>query len=151
MSSSFRSVPVALSLAFGCAPAKPVEPPPAQSPAVHVAPATDPTPEPDAEPESEPARPTLLELPKASGGMEVQAAYGVEIDASGNLYFAGRRVANDRELVRLVREAREGNPDLRVVIRADRSVTYGRVVTVLDLVKQAGVTQIAFAVDAAKP
>jgi hypothetical protein len=66
MSSSFRCVLVALSLAFGCAPARSAEAPTAQSPAIHVAPATDATPEPGPELESEPAPPTLLELPKAS-------------------------------------------------------------------------------------
>jgi len=38
------------------------------------------------------------------------------------------------------------NKDLRAVIRADKTVEHGRVIHVLDLLKQAGIAKIAFAV-----
>jgi biopolymer transport protein ExbD len=43
------------------------------------------------------------------------------------------------------------SPDLRAVIRADASVTHGRVIRVLDLLKQAGISKIAFGVARAEP
>ena len=44
------------------------------------------------------------------------------------------------------RTRRQQNPELRAVIKADTAVTHGRVIHVLDLLKQAHVTKIAFGV-----
>ena len=46
----------------------------------------------------------------------------------------------------LAKEALAKNQDLRAVIRADKTVQHGRVIRVLDLLKQAGVAKIAFGV-----
>jgi biopolymer transport protein ExbD len=46
----------------------------------------------------------------------------------------------------LAREAKNKTKDLRAVIRADRKVEHGRVIHVLDLLKRAGISKIAFAV-----
>ena len=43
------------------------------------------------------------------------------------------------------------SPDLRAILRADASVPHGRVIRVLDLLKQAGVTKIAFGVATVAP
>ncbi|MGH7271082.1 MAG: ExbD/TolR family protein, partial [Polyangiaceae bacterium] len=46
----------------------------------------------------------------------------------------------------LAREAQVEHPELRAVIKADTAVTHGRVIHVLDLLKQAHVNKIAFGV-----
>jgi biopolymer transport protein ExbD len=51
----------------------------------------------------------------------------------------------------LAKSAREKNPELRAVIKADTAVTHGRVIHVLDLLKQAQVAKIAFGVTPTSP
>jgi biopolymer transport protein ExbD len=48
--------------------------------------------------------------------------------------------------LQLARDAQTQHPDLRAVIKADSAVTHGRVIHVLDLLKQAHVNKIAFGV-----
>ncbi len=45
-------------------------------------------------------------------------------------------------LTAILTERREKSPDLSVYLRADREVPYGTVVTVMDLVKRAGVDKL---------
>jgi len=54
-------------------------------------------------------------------------------------------------LLGLARTAQRDNPDLRAVIRADAAVSHGRVIRALDLLKQAGVSRIAFGVSPVPP
>ena len=48
--------------------------------------------------------------------------------------------------MRLARERRANSPDLRAVIHADTAISHGRVVRVMDLLKQGGIGKIAFGV-----
>ena len=47
-----------------------------------------------------------------------------------------------------IRKAREHNEDVRVVIAADKAVTHGRVVGIIDLVRKEGVAKFAINIDA---
>ena len=87
-----------------------------------------------------------LDLPKAARGTEVQLVFGLELRADGDLFVDGKKIDSDEALVPKAKEAHEKNPELRAVIRADSSVQHGRVIRVLDLLKQAGVSKIAFGV-----
>jgi len=44
-----------------------------------------------------------------------------------------------------------GNKEIRAVIRADKKVEHGRVIHVLDLLRQGGIAKIAFAVSPVAP
>ena len=55
-------------------------------------------------------------------------------------------VQNDDAILPLARDAQSQHSDLRAVIKADSAVTHGRVIHVLDLLKQAHVNKIAFGV-----
>lgn len=92
-----------------------------------------------------------LDLPKAAAGQEVQLIFGLELHASGETFVDGKKVANDDAILPLAREAQAKNPDLRAVIRADQAVQHGRVIRALDLLKQAGVSKIAFGVTPTAP
>ena len=92
-----------------------------------------------------------LDLPKAAAGQEVQLIFGLELHASGETFVDGKKVANDDALLPLAREAQAKNADLRAVIRADQAVPHGRVIRALDLLKQAGVSKIAFGVTPVPP
>jgi biopolymer transport protein ExbD len=87
-----------------------------------------------------------LDLPKAASGQEVQVVFSIELHANGDTVVDQKKLANDDALLPLAREEHSKNNDLRAVIRADSSVQHGRVIHVLDLLRQSGVTKIAFGV-----
>jgi biopolymer transport protein ExbD len=87
-----------------------------------------------------------LDLPKAANGQEIQLIFGLELHANGDTVIDGKRAPNDDAIFPLAKEAQAKNPELRAVIRADTSVQHGRVIRALDLLKQAGVSKIAFGV-----
>ena len=87
-----------------------------------------------------------LDLPKASSGVEVQVVFSVVLAADGSTQVDSRPVPNDDAIFPLAREAHGKNAELRAVIKADSAVPHGRVIHVLDILKQAGVSKIAFGV-----
>ena len=87
-----------------------------------------------------------LDLPKAASGQNVQTIFSVQMLANGDAYVDQKKLPNDDAVLGLAREARAKNEDLRAVIQADQTVFHGRVIHVLDLLKQAGVAKIAFGV-----
>jgi biopolymer transport protein ExbD len=87
-----------------------------------------------------------MDLPKAASGEEVQNVFSVELSIDGKTRVDSLAVAGDDAITDLAKQARAKNKDIRAVIRADKKVEHGRVIRVLDLLKQAGVAKIAFAV-----
>lgn len=92
-----------------------------------------------------------MELPQAAKGQQIQLIFGVELHSNGDTILDGKKLANDDAVFPLAKEAYAKNNDLRAVIRADTSVSHGRVIRVLDLLKQAGISKIAFGVSAVPP
>lgn len=90
-----------------------------------------------------------MDLPKAATGEQIQLVFSVELTESGKTFVDSKEVGNDEIVGVLARESKAKNPDLRAVIRADVKVPHGRVIHVLDLLKQADLTKIAFAVSPA--
>jgi biopolymer transport protein ExbD len=91
-----------------------------------------------------------LDLPKAATGTsEVQVVFSIVLAVDGRALVDGKVVPNDDAILALAREAQEQHADLRAVIKADAAVTHGRVIHVLDLLKQAHVAKIAFGVSPA--
>ncbi len=100
------------------------------------------------------AQPTSipLELPRAAtGSTDVQTMMSIELAANGATVVDSKAQPADEAIYTLAKEAHAKNPDIRVVIRADQSVQHGRVIHVLDLLKQANVAKIAFATAMAPP
>ena len=100
------------------------------------------------------AQPTSipLELPRASSGStEVQTQMSIELAANGATVVDTKFLPNDDAIFALAEAARAKNPEIRVVIRADLAVTHGRVIHVLDLLKNAKIAKIAFATSMAPP
>ncbi|HXN31610.1 MAG TPA: biopolymer transporter ExbD [Polyangiaceae bacterium] len=88
-----------------------------------------------------------LDLPKAATGTsDVQVVFSIILAVDGRAVVDGKTIANDDAILPLARDAQAQHPDLRVVIKADSAVTHGRVIHVLDLLKQAHVSKIAFGV-----
>ena len=80
-----------------------------------------------------------LDLPKAASGTEVQVVFSVILAADGTTQVDSKTVPNDDAILLPAREAHQKNNELRAVIKADSAVPHGRVIHVLDLLKQAGV------------
>ena len=87
-----------------------------------------------------------LDLPKAATGTEVQVIFSIILAADGATQVDSRTVANDDAILPLAREAHTKNAELRAIIKADSVVPHGRVIHVLDLLKQAQISKIAFGV-----
>jgi biopolymer transport protein ExbD len=87
-----------------------------------------------------------LDLPQASQGQEVQVVLSILLPLDGSLLVNGAAVADEAELQVRARAALQENPELRAVVNADGDVAHRRVITVLDSLRSAGVTRIAFGV-----
>jgi len=88
-----------------------------------------------------------LDLPKAATGTsDVQVVFSIVLAADGRAMVDTKSIPNDDAILQLARDAQTQHPDLRAVIKADSAVTHGRVIHVLDLLKQAHVNKIAFGV-----
>ena len=79
---------------------------------------------------------------------EVAPLFMVDIDAKGALSVDGKALARPEELVGLARAAHARDPEVRAIIRADRSSSWENVVVALDRIKQGSISKIAFAVEA---
>jgi biopolymer transport protein ExbD len=87
-----------------------------------------------------------LELPKSATGEGIQIVFAVTLGRNGETQVNGQNLANDDAILALAAEAHRQHSDVRAVIQADGKVLHERVVHVLDLLSQAGIGQIAFAV-----
>lgn len=87
-----------------------------------------------------------MDLPQSASGEDIQTVFSVELTQDGKTRVDSRFVDNDETIAPLAKDAKSKNKDLRAVIRADKKVEHGRVIHVLDLLKQSGVAKIAFAV-----
>jgi biopolymer transport protein ExbD len=97
----------------------------------------------------EPPPPTAtvaLSATAIPGTPAVQTVLTVTLAADGAAYVDGAKIADDEAVLPAARGAMAKNPEVRAVIKADKAVAHGRVVHVLDLLKQAGVSKIAFGV-----
>jgi biopolymer transport protein ExbD len=88
-----------------------------------------------------------LDLPKAATGTsDVQTIFSILLSADGRTVVDSNQITSDEAILPLARTAQSAHPELRAVIKADSAVTHGRVIHVLDLLKQAHVGKIAFGV-----
>lgn len=87
-----------------------------------------------------------MDLPKAASGQEVQVIFSVDLSADGKTRVDSVGITGDAAISALAKEAKKKDKDVRAVIRADQKVEHGRVIQVLDTLKQAGISKIAFGV-----
>jgi biopolymer transport protein ExbD len=91
--------------------------------------------------------PTLpIVVPQASHTTDVQTPFSLDLGADGRVLVSGAKVQNDAAVVALARAALAKDPELRATLRADGAVPHARVIRAIDLLKEAGVTRVAFAV-----
>ncbi len=87
-----------------------------------------------------------VELPKAaSGGSKVESTINLIYTKEGILLLNGEKMASLSAAGIIVRRESKAHPKTQAVIAADKGIDYGRVIELIDLVKQNGIS--AFALD----
>lgn len=88
-----------------------------------------------------------VDLPRAaSGGETTGTTLTFVLDKEGKLYVDGAETAPDAARSQ-VRAAVAKDKDARAIISADKSVSHGQVVEVIDLVKSEGLTKFAINIE----
>lgn len=87
-----------------------------------------------------------LDLPKAAKGQDLQVFFRIDLSKDGDTYVDDKKLEDPKGVLPLAKEALAKNPEIRATIRADSAVPHGRVMQVVDLLKQAGMSRIAFGV-----
>lgn len=86
-----------------------------------------------------------INLPKtATSDTSATAALTVSIDAKGDMHLMDS-VVDVNGLKSILGRESQSNPGLRVTVAADENLPYKQIVSVLDTIKQAGVTRVALA------
>ncbi len=84
-----------------------------------------------------------VDLPRARTGDETKpTTLAVTFTRPGDLYLNGE-LTSEEDLVDRVRDEVSRDPDIQAVISADTALRYGRVVWLIDLIKQLGVRRYA--------
>ncbi len=92
-----------------------------------------------------------MDLPKAATGGEVQQIFALSLRENGTTQADGAPVDRDEALLARARQALSRHADLRAVVQADGSVPHSRVIHALDVLRQSGITRIAFGVQPGLP
>ena len=80
--------------------------------------------------------PGVVELPRVGQDLKQQnTPITVSVKKDGSLEMEGKKIKADAMLIEL-NQALEKNPELSVVIAADKKTQYENVITVMDLLKQ---------------
>ena len=92
-----------------------------------------------------------VSLPKgASRGEHLKKTHGLTILRDGSIELDGRKVDED-ELRMILLDEIKLDPDLTILINADRDLKYGYVVHFIDLIKQCGVKRFAINIERESP
>ena len=83
-----------------------------------------------------------MDLPKAATGESLATTLSISIDASGKTWLDGKPIER-AELRARVRVAKRTKPRARAVIAADGGSRHRSVVSVIDLLRQEGITEFA--------
>jgi biopolymer transport protein ExbD len=92
-----------------------------------------------------------LDLPRAASAGVSQNVFTLSVDAQGKVLANGQPVADRITLREQARRALQSDPSLRTLISASARASHGSVMQVVDSLREAGVTKIAFAADKAEP
>lgn len=92
-----------------------------------------------------------VDLPRAATGGEVLGTtLNLVLDEEGTLFLDGEATTMERAR-RMVRQAVAEGDDPRAIISADRRLSHGRVVEVIDLVRTEGLHKFAIQIEKVEP
>ena len=88
-----------------------------------------------------------VELPKAANGADsVQSLAAVTITKGGGTYYNQKPIA-EAELASKLHEAHANNPEVNLIVSADKEVPHGKVVHVIDVARGEGIFKFAINVE----
>ncbi len=88
-----------------------------------------------------------VDLPKAASGEKTEtSSLGLVLDKSGKLYLNGAE-ATEEDVRAFIQKERADEKQLQAIISADREVSHGQVIHIIDVVKNEGVTKFAINVE----
>ncbi|WP_332744536.1 ExbD/TolR family protein [Hydrogenophaga sp.] len=90
------------------------------------------------------------ELPKAATPTEPGPFVSLSVDGQGRMQWDGQAV-DDAALRQRLLEAAQRNPATELQLRADASVSYGRVVSLIGMAQSAGLARIGFVAESTAP
>jgi biopolymer transport protein ExbD len=85
-------------------------------------------------------------VPQAAHATSVDSPFSLEVRADGRVLMGGVPARDDAEIVARARAAHARDPEMKALLQVDGSVPHARVIRAMDLLKEAGVTHVAFAV-----
>jgi biopolymer transport protein ExbD len=91
------------------------------------------------------------DLPKAATAGETEVVFAVTVDADGRMSADGLPLARDEDLRDRAVLALKKDRELRAVIQASGEARHAAVLRAMDVLRQAGVGKIGFAVNKAAP
>lgn len=92
-----------------------------------------------------------LDLPKAAKGVDQSVFFAIDLTKDGKVFVDNEPLDSAADVFPRALVAHEDNPEVRATIRADSSVSHGQVMEVIDYLKQAGITKVAFGVSKKSP
>ena len=88
-----------------------------------------------------------VNLPKSGAGDSTKPSkLSISISAAGQLQLDGKNVS-ENEISEAAKQEYAKNPDVQAIISADKDVSHGKVVSILDVVKSVGVKRFAISID----
>ena len=88
-----------------------------------------------------------VNLPKSgSGDATKPSKLNITLTQAGQLQLEGKNVS-ESEIAAVAKDEAAKNPDVQAIISADKDVAHGKVVSILDIVKSAGVKRFAISID----
>ncbi len=88
-----------------------------------------------------------INLPKAASGSDsTPSQLNITMTNEGKTFLNGRVVLNE-EISIYASNISKTEPDIQAIISADRDVSHGQVVAMIDLIKEAGVKKFAITID----
>jgi biopolymer transport protein TolR len=90
-----------------------------------------------------------VNLPKTSSHATAQATPSnvfLTINEQHQIFLNNRAISR-QDLAVQIRQLKKDKPDLNLILRADRSVSHGEVMAVLDEIRNEGITQFGIAVE----
>ena len=83
-----------------------------------------------------------VDLPQAGTGEDTVTTLAVTMTDDGRLYLDGAKT-DESNLKSQLRSEKAKNAELRVIVDADKSISHGKVVRVIDLVRKEGISKFA--------
>jgi len=83
-----------------------------------------------------------VDLPEAGSGEDTTSTLAVTMTEDGHIYLDGAET-DEKELKAHLASEKAKATDVRVIVDADKSISHGKVVHVIDLVRKQGISKFA--------